>query len=209
MNRKKLILAVLAAGLVIAVITSYFRMPRQKSVDKLKFTTGSVAVPRQTTKPATGLETTEARIRFDLLDSLSQRFSGYRRNLFKPVFREEQKVIPLPPPPPPARQSASAQVKQPVVPPPEQMQMPATTPVQRDMANFTFLGFLKKGNQKTIFLSSNKEIFLARKGDKLAGKYEVSNITDDVLTITSLSEGGEIVIPLVENKPLAAPGRSK
>jgi hypothetical protein len=206
MNRKKLLLAVLAAGFVAALITSYFRMPRQKSVDKLKFTTGSVGVPRQTALPAGPPQTAEARIRFDLLDSQSQRFSGYRRNLFKPVFREEQKVLPLPPPPPPARQSAAAQAKQAAVP---QAQAPETTPVQRDMANFTFLGFLKKGDQKTIFLSSNKEIFLARKGDKLAGKYEVSNITDDVLTITSLSEGGEIVIPLVENKPLAAPARSK
>lgn len=207
MNKQKVILALLMAGFVIAAVTSYFRMPRQKSVESLRFKTGSVALPRQTVLPAGAPQTAEARIRLDLLESQAQRFSGYRRNLFKPVFREEQKALPMPPPPPPAKQAATAQPRQPVAPPPAPV--PETTPVQRDMANFTFLGFLKKGNQKTIFLSSNRDIFLARKGDKLAGKYEVSSITDDMLTITPLSEGGEIVIPLVENKPLAAPARPR
>lgn len=208
MNRKKLFLALLMAGFAVAVVTAYFRMPRQKRVAALKFTTGSVAVPRETAKPAGGGQQDDVRIRFDLLDAQPQRFAGYKRNLFKPVFREEQKNLPAPPPPPPPKQPAT-QPKQPAASPLAQAASPEITPVQRDMANFTFLGFLKKGNVKTIFLSNNKEIFLARKGDKLAGKYEVSNITDDVLTITQLSEGGEIVIPLVENKPLAAPARSK
>ena len=113
---------------------------------------------------------------------------------------------PTPPPPPPPQKSSP---QPPVVPPkapPATAQPPELTPVQRDMAAFTFLGFLKKGDRKTIFLSSNKEIFLARKGDRLAGKYDVTNITDEALLITS-QDGGEIIIPLVENKPLFAPAQ--
>jgi hypothetical protein len=64
---------------------------------------------------------------------------------------------------------------------------------------------LKKENRKTIFLSNGKEIFLVRKGDKISGKYDVTALTDDALTITSVQDGGEIVITLVENRPLAAP----
>ena len=73
------------------------------------------------------------------------------------------------------------------------------------MAKFTFLGFLKKDNIKTIFLSKDKEIFLAKKGDKIAGRYEIANITDDALMISILPDGGEIIIPLVENRSLSAP----
>jgi len=73
------------------------------------------------------------------------------------------------------------------------------------MATFTFLGFLKKDNKKTIFLSNGKEIFVVKKGDKISGKYDVTSVTEEALTITSIQSGGEIVIPLVENRPLAAP----
>ncbi|NJD91601.1 MAG: hypothetical protein FIA91_08820 [Geobacter sp.] len=73
------------------------------------------------------------------------------------------------------------------------------------MATFTFLGFLKKESRKTIFLSNGKEIFLVKKGDRIAGKYDVTSLTDEALTISSLQDGGEILIPLVENKPLSAP----
>ena len=91
-----------------------------------------------------------------------------------------------------------------------QVQVPAPvvveqTPLQRDLANFTFLGFLKKDNRKTIFLTNGKEIFVVKKGDKIANKYDVTSLTDESLTITSLQDSGEIVIPLIENRPLNAP----
>ncbi len=202
MNRKKLILAILVLSFVAAATYSYIRMPRQKTVAELKFMPGMKATPRVATTPQAN---DDVRLRLELLEQQTARFAGYKRNLFKPIFYEEQKSLPAPPPPPPPK----AQPVKPVAtaPPPPPAAEPQT-PLQRDMASFTFLGFLKKGEHKTIFLSSNKEIFLARKGDRLAGKYEVTNITDEALVITSL-DGGEIVIPLVENKPLSAPGQQK
>lgn len=199
MNRKKLILTILILAFVAAATYSYIRMPRQKTVAELKFVPGMKATPRVSKTPQA---TDDLRLRLDLLDQQSARFAGYKRNLFKPIFYEEQKSLPAPPPPPPPKPQAI----KPVAPPPPPPAAEQPTPLQRDMASFTFLGFLKKGEKKTIFLSSNKEIFLARKGDRLSGKYEVTNITDEALVITSL-DGGEIVIPLVENKPLSAPGR--
>jgi len=94
-----------------------------------------------------------------------------------------------------------------VAPPPvaSAPQVVEPTPMQREMATFTFLGFLKKDNRKTIFLSNDKEIFVVKKGDKISGKYDVTALTEEAITITSLESGGEIVIPLVENRPLAAP----
>ncbi len=200
MNRKKLILAILALSFVVAATYSYIRMPRQKTVAELKFVPGMKSTPRAATTPQVS---EDVRLRLDLLDKQTARFTGYKRNLFKPIFFEEQKAMPTLPPPPPPKNQPVKPVTAPPPPPPAAEQQ---TPLQRDMASFTFLGFLKKGEKKTIFLSSNKEIFLARKGDRLAGKYEVTNITDEALVITSL-DGGEIVIPLVENRPLSAPGR--
>ena len=75
------------------------------------------------------------------------------------------------------------------------------------MARFTFLGFLKKDNRKTIFLSSDKEIYLVKKGDKIAGKYDVTNISDEALTISVTATGNEIIIPLVENRALSTATR--
>ncbi len=201
MNRQKLVLAVLFLVLAGALVYSYVRMPRQKTVDKLTFTTGMVATPRS--KP-TGASL-ENRLRLDMLDQVANRLSGIRRNIFKPIFSEEVKDIKLPPFPPPPPPPVKAVVAPP--PPPVVTSAPVIvpTPVQMDMAKFTFLGFMKKDNKKTIFLSSNKEIFLVKKGDKVAGKYEVANITDEALTISIPAEGSEIIIPLVENRALNAP----
>ncbi len=71
-----------------------------------------------------------------------------------------------------------------------------------EMSRFTFLGFLQKENRKIIFLSRDREIFLVKKGDKLAGKYDVASITDDALTIKLAETGEQLVVPLQENRAL-------
>ncbi|WP_243371222.1 hypothetical protein [Geotalea sp. SG265] len=210
MNRKKLTLAILVLVLILSVIYSFFSQPRQKKAANLKYGGQTSPTSQRSAKAFSGLSSArldEKKLHLELLDKEHPKFAGFRRNLFSPIFHEEAKPeakptgrITLPvPPPPPLRPPPS------VVPP--VAQIPEPTPVQRDMARFTFLGFLKKDNTKTIFLSSDKEIFLVKKGDTIAGKYQVANLTDDALTIRPLADGGEIVIPLVENKSLAAPKR--
>lgn len=210
MNRQKMILAILLVLLVLAIIYSVARQPRPKRASSLKYTPGVAAVsskPTKSTSNAAGVvRTDDKKLHLELLDKEFPHFSGFRRNIFKPIFHEEIKLplaapspsvrptLPVPPPPP-----------SPSLPPPPPQQIVEATPIQRDMAKFTFLGFLKKENKKTIFLSNDKEIYLVKKGDTIAGKYEVSNLTEDTLTIHPLTDGGEIIIPLVENRALAAP----
>ena len=203
MNRQKLILCILLGVFACSLVYSYWRMPGQ-----------TVAPPTSTARPAkagkapakTDVAQEERKVRLDLLEGEQGRFTGFRRNIFKPLFTDEAKIpaprdtirgkragkLPPEPPGPPV-----------VAPPP---QPPPVSPVKRDMAKFTFLGFLKKDNAKTIFLSKDNEIHLVKKGDKIATKYEVSTITDDALTIKVLADNSEIVIPLVENKPLSMAG---
>jgi hypothetical protein len=213
MNRQKLALFVLLIILVLAVVWSFMSMPRQKTVSTLKFAPGKTQTAvqgasatstsnaaKQTSLPTVAGD--ERILRLDLLDREQPGFKGYRRNIFKPIFTDEIKMMKQmavaikPPPLPPV-----AVVQPPKVEPP-----PAAQPetLQSTLARFVFLGYLKKDNRKTIFLSKDKEIILVRKGDKFAGRYEAKSVTDQALTIVATDSGEEIIIPLLENQPLVA-----
>jgi len=217
MNKQKLALFILLIVLVLAVIWSFVSAPRHKTVDTVKRTPGqtqpddkvnAVATAKQVVpavKPAAKLTvTSEDRVlRLDLLEREQSGVKGYRPNLFKPIFTDEIKVMkqksaafkPVPVPPVAV-----------VAPPPPVPVQPAVEPEthQSTLAHFTFLGFLKKDNRKTIFLSKDKEIVLVRKGESFAKRYEATAITDQALTIRVIDTGEEIVIPLAENRPLSA-----
>lgn len=198
MNRQKLLLAILLILFALAVLSIFWRTPSQKRVATLKYQKGSVAERMRTQASALG---DDKKVHLELLDKGKGRFAGFRRNIFRPIFREEGKPSAFIPERP-SLPVAPPQISRPAPPllPPE----PQPTPLQRDMAQFTFLGFLKKEGVKTIFLSKDNEIFLVKKGDRIAGKYTASVITEEALTIR-VEDGGEIIMPLVENRQLAAP----
>ncbi len=195
MNRKRLILFILVILFVISVIWSYNAVPRPKTIGTLTFKPGQQANPVVAVVNKSARETDEGtRLNLSLLDTKATGFKGYRRNIFKPVFADETKIVrqqavAFKPPPPKATPPPVAQV----------IIQPETAP----LARFTFLGFLKKGSVKTIFLAKDKDILLVKKGDKVAGRYEAVDITDQALTLTVTDTGDEIVIPLIENRPLA------
>lgn len=208
MNRQRLILFVLAILLVLAVLWSYSARPQPKTVSALKYPPapkGGVVVP--TAKSASSGVSDGSVLNLAVPEQGQTSFKGYRRNIFKPVFVDEVKLIKqkaaalkppavaLPVPAPP--KSAPLEPAQPVT-------AIAARPASAPLARFTFLGFLKKDAQRTIFLAKDKDIILVKKGDKIAGRYEASSITDQALTLVVSDTGDEIVIPLIENRPLAA-----
>jgi hypothetical protein len=200
MNRQRLILFVLVILFGAAALWSYSAIPRLKTVSTL------TSKPAQSTKPA-GVATTDkparvaddgTKLNISLLDGEPAAFKGYRRNIFKPIFVDElklvkQKAVAFKPPPP---KIVPAPVPVPVQP-------AFVQPVTAPLAHFTFLGFLKKGSVKTIFLTNDKDILLVKKGDKVAGRFIATEISDQALTLTVTDTGDEIVIPLLENRPLA------
>lgn len=213
MNRQKLALFILLIILVLAVVWSFMSVPRQKKVATLKYAPGMTTAPVQTAVPAAKVmkpaappsaASDERTLRLDLLEREQSGFKGYRRNIFKPIFIDEVALMKLkavaikPPPLPPV-----------AAPPPKVEPPPAAQPetLQSTLARFVFLGYLKKDNRKTIFLSKDKDIILVRKGDKFAGRYEAKTITDQALTIVATDTGEEIIIPLLENQPLVAAGK--
>ncbi|HBG08058.1 MAG: type II secretion system protein PulP [Geobacteraceae bacterium GWC2_58_44] len=214
MNRQKLVLCLLLLVFAGSVVYSFLRSPKQQQVAELKQRPGAAA-------PAVGSKGgaapkgagDEARVHLELLDQGEPQFTGFRRNIFSPIFSEELKVPPfkpLPPPPRPVQAPAPAPAPLPAPPPPPPSpEQVAAQLADSELSKFTFLGFLKKNGEKTVFLSSNNEIFLAKKGSKLGQKFQVADLTDDAITIRSVAGGREIVIPLVENRALSTRRTSK
>jgi hypothetical protein len=216
MNRKKLALFILLIILALAIVWSYMSAPRQKTVSTLKYAPGQT---QSTTRPVvaatavkdakqaalTAIAGDERVLRLERLEGEQSGFKGYRRNIFKPIFIDEIKMM---------KQRAVA-IKPPAIPPvavpPPKVEPPPPPPpptaaeiLQSTLARFVFLGYLKKDNRRTVFLSKDKDIILVRKGDKFAGRYEAKSVSDQALTIVATDSGEEIVIPLIENQPLAA-----
>jgi len=195
MNRQRLILFILVILFAGAVLWSYSAMPRLKTVSSLPLKPGQQAKPVGAVTDNKPLPNADdgSRLKMSLLDTEPAGFKGYRRNIFKPVFADEQKV---------AKQQAVA-IKPPLPSVPAPPAAPVIIqPVTAPLARFTFLGFLKKGSVRTIFLANDKDILLVKKGDKIAGRYEATEITDKALTLTVTDTGDTIVIPLIENRPL-------
>ncbi|WP_224981451.1 type II secretion system protein PulP [Geomonas agri] len=207
MNRQKLALFLLLLVFAGSVVYAIVRSPRQQQVATLKNQPGARAtvlrkkpdLAPKAAAPAAGV------VHLDLLQREKPGFSGFRRNIFSPIFRDEQKLanLKLPPPPPPPKKLPPLPAALPVVPPP-----PPPPPTQEqldeaELGKFVFIGFLKKGTARTVFLSKGGEIFLARKGGQVGSRFQVSNITDDAITIKSMQTDRQLVIPLVENRSLS------
>jgi hypothetical protein len=206
MNRKRLILFVLLIFLGVAILWSYNATPRLKTVDTLTYKQGQQATKAKVSarNKAASSEVADngTILKIGQLDIETTGFKGYRRDIFKPIFADELKLI--------KQKAAAAKLPPPVMAPPPKA-MPPVAPVEQHLvepesaplARFTFLGFLKKGSVKTIFLAKDKDILLVKTGDIVAGRYEATAISDQALTLTVTDTGDEIIIPLIENRPLA------
>ncbi|TGU70860.1 type II secretion system protein PulP [Geomonas terrae] len=207
MNRQKLALFLLLIALVGAVAYAFLRSPRQQEAPVLKNRPG---VKATTIRKEPGAQKTAAApaggVHLDLLQGNNAVAGGYRRNIFAPLFKEEEKpgTLKLPPPPPPPKKlpppppPAATPVPPPPPPPPTQAQMDET-----ELAKIVFLGFLKKGGERTVFLSKGGEIFVVKKGGQVGPKFRVADLTDDAITIKSVDSDRQMVIPLVENRSLS------
>lgn len=215
MNKQKLTLFVLLIIFAISLGWSFYAAPRQKTVENLKYSNGQTAiekrkpaVPAKSSNSPTKAATNDERVlRVDLLEKSDSSFKGYKRNIFKPVFVDEllqmkQKTVAMKPPA--STQKLAQQTVKPAQQPPIAV-VAKPEPPRSALARFTFLGFLQKDGKKTIFLTRDKDIILVKNGERFSGgRYEVRSLTDQALTIVVVENGEEIVVPLLENRPLIA-----
>lgn len=198
MNKKKQVLAVLGLIFLMALAYAFWATPRQQRVKERRAETTTTRQPRAALQIEAEGET--GRLRVDLLQSQAEKFSGYSRNIFRFArIKRPAPPPPKPPPPPPARPKPEVVVEAPPTVESTQVRL------RRELARFTFLGFLVKDSTRTIFLTSGGDIFLVKKGDRFGegGKFLVTDLTGDVLTIRQGDDPRPITVPLVEHAPLS------
>jgi hypothetical protein len=214
MNRQRLILFILLIALALAVAWSFFAMPRPRVAPSQMKTPGQRSTSAKgapvSATPAPALPSDTRILKLELLNRDQDAFKGYRRDLFRPIFVDELKLMqnkaaalklvkppPLRPPPPP--------------PPPPSIIVPVLSAEEvraqqnrQELGKFVFKGFLNEDNQKTIFLTKDGAIILVKKGDIFEKRFKAVSINDQALTIRVMDSGEEIVIPLMENLSLKA-----
>lgn len=190
----KRLLGFLIPAFIVSLIYGYLQMPKQERI------TSGEQRPQSKKPQMTRDNDGYPRLRSDLIDRKSQPYPGVRRNLFgnsqrvveeievyieeaPPVVIPPVVVTPPPPPPPPSPQEIARQ----------------------DLARYKFVGFFKKGEKKTIFLATDGEVLLVRKGEYIGRdrKYYVVNITDTEMELRK--EGaGDFSIKLTDQESLSA-----
>lgn len=198
MNRKPLILAVLLLILALSLGYSFIMTPRQNKVPPL-----AKGEFRRTATAAKGAaEGTSGLLRLDtaLLDMRPEPFPGVKRNLFRSTS---------PPPLAPPPKVVTEATPQPVIPPPTVVAPPIVQPVEtpaRALARFTFLGYLQRGEARSIFLSSAGEIFVVHPGDRFGRRreFQVMTLSATQMVIRQGDDPRDIVVQLVEQAPLTS-----
>lgn len=201
----KRLLGFLIPAFIASLIYGYLQMPRQERV-----TTGKdeiiqrPAAKKEQIHKTGGATKGYPLLRSDLLERKLQPYPGVRRNLFFSAFtfgQEEEVIAGLPEEPPAV---VVPPVVIPVAPPPPPPPSPQEV-TRQELSQYKFIGFFKKGEKQTIFLSSDGEVFLVRKGDYLGRdrNYYVLNITDTTLELRK-DGGGDFSIKLTDQESLSA-----
>ncbi|MDT8423487.1 MAG: hypothetical protein RQ724_06915 [Desulfuromonadales bacterium] len=138
------------------------------------------------------------RLRVDLLTHKTGKYSGIKRDLFTGKVAASAP----PPPPPPEPEVVATPAPEPVAD--EVSAAPVAEVVRTQLAQFTFLGYLKKKFQKSVFLTAAGEIFIVKQGDRFGdqSRFEVQTITVDKMIISDHISGSFISVSLVEQAPL-------
>lgn len=202
----KRLLGILIPIFIASLIYGYLQMPRQERITTENDNVTQRPAAQKSGQPRKSPIASDGfpRLRSDLLERNSQPYPGVRRNLFFSALTAKagEEVIAILPEEPVEVDVAPVIV--PVTPPPP----PTPTPqevARKELSRYKFLGFYKKGEKQTIFLSSSGEIFLVRKGDYLGRDrmYFVLNITDTTLELRK--EGaGDFLIKLTDQESLSA-----
>lgn len=205
MNRQKLLLFLLLLVLAGSIVWAVVRTPRQKEAPASAARPGQATVIRKSGAPPSQARAPAGALHLAQLDQQMAGSTGFRRNIFSPIFRgdEERPALKLPPPPPPPSTLPPPPPPPPQAAPPPPPPPPTEEELDRaELGKLRSLGFLKKNGERTVFLAKNNEIILARKGSKIGSSFQVADITDEAMTIKSLKSSAQVVIPLAEKMSL-------
>lgn len=196
MNRKRVILAALLGILALCLLYAYVATPRLKKAPP-RAVGQRVRVDAKIAKE-TQSKGVQERINFEFLSVEPQEFPGAQRDIFrfskKSAFRIEAPAVTFNTIPAPVLNVAVM---------PEALPFAA---VQKSLGQFTFLGFLEKAGEKTVFLSSRGNLFLAKRGENFGVDQEflIVDIDNDLLKVRHAGRNDLLEIPLIEQQKLNA-----
>ena len=197
MNRKRVILAALLGVLGLCLVYAYFATPRLEKAPP-RAANKRVRISVKATKNLKP-ESAQERINFDFLTLEPQEFAGAKRDIFR--FGQRSPV---------QTEAPAAKIEAPapimnvaVLPEPPVVPLKA---VQQSLGKFTFLGFLEKSGEKTVFLSSGGNLFLVKRGETFGVDQEflVDAIDGNLLKVRHSGRDGLVEIPLVDQQKLNA-----
>ncbi len=200
MNRKRIILAALLGVLAICLAYAYFATPRLEKAPPRSVSKRVKSTPAKASGKSPSI-TSQDRIDFDYLMVDTQEFPGAERDVFRFGQKRAVKtevVVNQP--------SVRVEVPVEVIAQPEPVDMVPIEIVQQSLSKFTFLGFLDKAGEKTVFLSSRGDLFLVKRGEKFGSDLEftVEDISENLLQVRHAGRDGLIETPLIEQQKLSA-----
>lgn len=110
-------------------------------------------------------------LKLDLLGKAKPKYRGVRKNIFTAYVKPKASAIVKP----------AGDVK--VEPPKVEV---IISDLEGFLSKLTFMGFLEKGRNKTLFLSHDDDVFLIKRGDRIKGRYLASQITDTTIIFTDI-----------------------
>lgn len=198
MNRKRIILAALLGVLALCMTYAYIATPRLEKAPPRSESRGARLIsPELSDTQQKGIS--QDHIDFTFMQIESEEFPGAKRDVFRFGQRRPEATSVV-------TKEPEVQTPPPVVEAPPIEPMVPIEVVQNALGQFTFLGFLDQGGEKTVFLSSEGSLFLAKRGEQFGVDLEftVEDISGDLLLVRPEGRDFLIDIPLIEKQKLQA-----
>lgn len=197
MTRSRRLMVIAVIIFILSLVYAWLETPRLEKAPPLsdkKVVGAENKSTEEVARPYAG------RLRVDLLTHETGEYSGIKRDLF--TGKVAASAPPPPPPPPSEPEVVATPAPEPV--PDEVSAAPVAEVVRTQLAQFTFLGYLKKKFQQSVFLTAAGEIFIVKQGDRFGdqSRFEVQTIAVDKMIISDHVSGSFISVSLVEQAPL-------
>lgn len=194
MSRSRIILLLLMV-LCMAVIYAWIATPRERRVAPGQGFTREVESQRDDVT----VSTFPAVADLDFSGDEDHPYQGLEKNLFGPLYPSPKQIKPrvVPPAPKVAKPVVKAQKVVPAV---------IASPGPKSIQPFDVLGYLNRGSDTTVFLSSQQgEIYLVKTGDMFAADLVVRSVSDREIVIARRHTDQQVVLRLGKAKSQRLP----
>lgn len=164
MSRNQKILLGLLVILALALAYRLTNPFEQETVDRLTYARATKVIPAKTAAES------RAEVRIDLLQSPPRSDVAIQRDVFRPPDAGRSK----------AKDDIQPPAAEPQAPPKTERQK-----IQEHFRQFKAFGSYRKGDDITIFLERGKQVLVVTRGDRIDGKYQVTDLAEKSITISA------------------------